>query len=263
MAQRPQPAPGAANLTPERMRAAVPILRRRIAELREFDAESVNDRDDPQITVLEAAIDEALVLILGADTLDYRRNREAAELDTARYSMYETPLDEVREGLQHGKERAIALLERMISSFEERLGDIGEDGAGHALRAIEGLDLHPEIERAAGKLYRDGHYANAVEDACKALNAFVKLRSGRDDLDGTSLMLTVFSTKTPILRFNELKDESDRSEQAGMMHLYAGAMMGLRNPRAHKIVRDDAERALEYIAFVSLLAKILDEAERV
>ena len=90
----------------------------------------------------------------------------------------------------------------------------------------------------------------------------VKLRSGRDDLDGTGLMQAVFSPKNPILRFNELKDESDRSEQAGIMYLYAGAMMGFRNPRAHRISKDDPERALEYIAFVSLLAKILDEAEK-
>ena len=30
------------------------------------------------------------------------------------------------------------------------------------------MELHPEIERAAGKLYRDGHYTNAIEDAVKA-----------------------------------------------------------------------------------------------
>jgi hypothetical protein len=37
---------------------------------------------------------------------------------------------------------------------------------------------------------------------------------------------------------------------------------GLRNPRAHKIINDDPERALEFIAFVSLLAKLLESAEK-
>ena len=95
------------------------------------------------------------------------------------------------------------------------------------------------------------------------MNGFVKIRSGRDELDGTDLMLKVFGGKEPVLRFNELKDDSDRSEQQGMMHLFAGAMMGLRNPRAHKLIQDDPERALEYVAFISLLAKILDECQRV
>jgi hypothetical protein len=40
-------------------------------------------------------------------------------------------------------------------------------------------------------------------------------------------------------------------------------MAGFRNPRAHKFIEDDPERALECIAFVSLLAKLLDGAERV
>ena len=97
---------------------------------------------------------------------------------------------------------------------------------------------------------------------CKALNALVKLRSGRDDLDGATLMQQVFGGKAPTLRFNDLADESDRSEQQGFMHLFAGAMLGFRNPRAHKIIQDHPERALEYIAFISLLAKLLDEAER-
>jgi hypothetical protein len=38
--------------------------------------------------------------------------------------------------------------------------------------------------------------------------------------------------------------------------------MGLRNPRAHGFIKDDPERALEYIAFISLLAKLLDGAEK-
>jgi hypothetical protein len=36
----------------------------------------------------------------------------------------------------------------------------------------------------------------------------------------------------------------------------------LRNPRAHGFIHDDAERALEFIAFVSLLAKLVDEAKK-
>jgi uncharacterized protein (TIGR02391 family) len=44
--------------------------------------------------------------------------------------------------------------------------------------------------------------------------------------------------------------------------MFSGAVSGLRNPRAHGFIRDDPERALEFIAFVSLLAKLLDEAKK-
>jgi uncharacterized protein (TIGR02391 family) len=125
------------------------------------------------------------------------------------------------------------------------------------------LDLHPEIARAVGKLYRDGHYANAVEDAVKALNALVRMRSGVENLDGSKLMERVFNPSNPVLRFNDLADDSDRDEQRGYMMLFSGAVAGLRNPRAHKLIQDDAERALEFIAFVSLLAKLLEGAEKV
>jgi uncharacterized protein (TIGR02391 family) len=168
----------------------------------------------------------------------------------------------VREGLARGKAEAIALLQSILRGFEEELGDLGENDAGHALRAIEGLDLHAAIDGAAGALYRNGHNAEAVRNACMALNNLVQIASDRYDLDGTDLMQNVFSANDPILKFNDGNDETDASEQRGMMYLYAGAMLALRNPRSHKFVEYDAERAVESIAFISLLAKLLDETER-
>jgi uncharacterized protein (TIGR02391 family) len=64
------------------------------------------------------------------------------------------------------------------------------------------------------------------------------------------------------LKFNDLADQSERDEQKGFMMLFNGAVAGIRNPRAHKLIKDDPERALEFIAFVSLLAKLLDGAKK-
>ena len=122
--------------------------------------------------------------------------------------------------------------------------------------------MHGEIQRAAGELYRDGHYANAIVDAVKALNGLVRMRSGEDNKDGSALMEFVFNQTSPILKFNALADQSDRDEQRGFMMLFSGAVAGLRNPRAHKIIKDDAESALEFIAFISLLAKLVDKAKK-
>jgi uncharacterized protein (TIGR02391 family) len=135
------------------------------------------------------------------------------------------------------------------------------DPTSRALRAYRDLDLHPEISRAAGDLYLDGHYANAIEDSVKALNQLVRLRSG-EELDGAKLMERVFAPGGPILRFNDLADDWDRDEQKGFMMMFSGAVAGLRNPRAHKLIKDDPERALEFIAFVSLLAKLLEGARK-
>lgn len=72
----------------------------------------------------------------------------------------------------------------------------------------------------------------------------------------------VFSPKNPVLKINNLADQSDVDEQKGFMNLFSGAVSGLRNPRAHKIIKDDPEMALEFIAFISLLAKIADKSSK-
>jgi uncharacterized protein (TIGR02391 family) len=151
---------------------------------------------------------------------------------------------------------------RVKSGFLEKLADAGRTSGSKALKAYDGLELHADVEHAAGTLFRDGHYANAIEDAVKALNARVRLRSGIDDEDGSNLMEFVFNPKNPVLKFNALVDQSDVDEQRGFMMMFSGAVAGLRNPRAHKIIKDDPEKALEFIAFVSLLAKLTDKATK-
>ncbi len=244
------------------MRMALPKLKRRLDELQAFDPSSVNERSDPRIDVLRKKIDDTLVEIFGNHTADYMRYR-IHELDTAgRNYLHPTPLSEVRDGLRRGVADAVAALTAIVELFSEKLVDQAETPTSRARRAFDSLNLHPEIGRAVAKLFRDGHYANAVEDACKILDGLVRLRSGRADVSGTSLMQTVFSTNSPVLRFNALKTETEKSEQQGMMFLYAGVMLAFRNPRAHEVVRDDPEMALEIIGFISHLATALDRAER-
>jgi uncharacterized protein (TIGR02391 family) len=253
-------------LTREHIDRAVARFRRRLEELAPFSPDAIRDRSDPSITTLEVSIEEALADALGRGTPSYKNYAPAAELDTAGFNLNGTPLPEIIEGLRRGKSRSVALLTRAISSLEEKLSEMEEpkpdEPAAKALRAYEGLDLHPEIARAASQLYRDGHYAHAVEDSVKALNTLVRLRSGLDQLDGIPLMQQAFSPNNPVLKFNDHKDKSDHDEQVGFMNMFSGAVSGLRNPRAHGFIKDDPERALEFIAFVSLLAKLLDEAKK-
>lgn len=256
--------PQSANLSLQQMELAIPKIDRRLVDLDTLDVNSVNDRSDSRINALEAQLDSLLVSIFGHGTVEYERYKwTVTKLDTASVNMfYGTPLDEVRDGLRQGIANSKAQLEAIKAGFLEELSDAGRTTTGKTLKAYEGLELHPAIERAAGKLFRDGHYANAVEDSVKALNALVRMNSGIDDKDGTALMEHVFSPKNPVLKFNSLSDSSEIDEQRGFMMMFSGAVAGLRNPRAHKIIKDDPEMALEFIAFISLLAKLADRTTK-
>ena len=109
----------------------------------------------------------------------------------------------------------------------------------------------------------DGYHWEAVFAASKALVNYVKDRSGKYDLDGVPLMRTVFSKNAPILAFNDLSDQTDQDEQEGMMHLFEGAILGIRNPGGHSFPEGTEQRAIEYISFLSLLAYRVQEARRV
>ena len=258
------PTPQPAQLTPDQIATGIRRLKKRIVELEQFDPEAVDDSSDPTIEGLQASIETALVSTFGSDTADYHRYSSAAYLHSGSISMFgPTPVHEVRDALRKSKALSITLLKQAISTLEEQQAETGVSPAAKALQAIDGLGLHPKIEKAAGQLYRDGHYANSVESACKALKIMVQLDSGRDDLDGVPLMQAVFSPKSPILAFNDLASTTDRDEQQGLMFLFSGVMAAFRNPRAHDFIEDDPERAIEVIAFVSLLAKLLEKAKRV
>ncbi len=262
--KKPPPTPQAARLSPEQMRSALPKLARRIGELKAFDVAQVNSQDDlNQLEALRTRVEDTLIEIYGADTLDYQRY-SIGTLDDTPWSMYSDSVPPAgrHRYLTSAINRAVTTLESALAMMKERMGDSGEDAGSRSIRAYGDLDLHPEIARASTKLYQDGHYSNAVEVAVKRLNAMVRMRSDLE-VDGTTLMERAFSPSNPVLRFNSMVDQSDKDEQKGFMMLFSGAVSGLRNPRAHGLINDDPERALEFIAFVSLLAKLLEGATRI
>ena len=124
------------------------------------------------------------------------------------------------------------------------------------------LNLHPRILDVSRDLFLDGYHWEAVFAAAKALVNYIKERSGRHDLDGASLVRTVFSRNDPTLAFNELSDQTDLDEQEGMMHLFEGAVLAIRNPGGHSFPEGSEQRAIEYVSMLSLLAYRVQEAKR-
>ena len=257
------PSPQPAHLSPQQIRAAVPRLEKRLGELQALDVNALTDENEEAVLEdLVRKIDDTLVDIYGTDTIEYNRYAINVLDDTPIIMGGGWPsVASRRPEIKSAVARAISTLQTAISLLRERVEDVGETTGASAIPAYGGLDLHPEIARAASKLYNDGHYANAVEASVKALNGLVRFRSGVD-ADGMPLMERAFNPTNPALKFNDLSDTSDRDEQKGFMMMFCGAVAGLRNPRAHGFIKDDPERALEFIAYVSLLGKLVDEATK-
>lgn len=122
----------------------------------------------------------------------------------------------------------------------------------------------PELRAVTESRFRSEHYADAVENGVKLLINVVAERSGRSfDLDGTGLMTTVFSERSPVLRVNANKTKSDKSEQLGYMYLFAGMVAAFRNPRAHSAdLKDSPETALMVLELVDHLLGVVRKATR-
>lgn len=127
------------------------------------------------------------------------------------------------------------------------------------IRRIGPENLHPDILRAASDLFADGHYVEAIFNAFKAVELRVKAMSGLDQT-GEPLMAAAFGDR-PRIRVSVEQGTSGESEQRGFKFLFMGAMAGIRNPKAHEFVQQrDPQRALEYLAFASILMRRLDDA---
>jgi uncharacterized protein (TIGR02391 family) len=75
-------------------------------------------------------------------------------------------------------------------------------------------------------------------------------------------MNQVFSAKNPMIKFNDMKNLTEIDEQTGLMELFAGAVLAIRNVSHHKSrdKQEDPYSTIEYLQFASFLIKKLDSA---
>lgn len=141
----------------------------------------------------------------------------------------------------------------------------------YPVQLFDAMQFHPEVIGASRSCFVSGNYREAILNAFIRFIDYVKEITGLD-LDGDDLMNQVFSfnydkkqrriTKYPIIRINELKNNSDRDEQQGFMFLCKGAAGGIRNPKAHKLIlQSNPLHTLEYLAFASLLIRRVEEGK--
>lgn len=173
--------------------------------------------------------------------------------------------EEIRDALQKsnvitraGKQKNGVVLYKQVHPYSEENND--EELSHHKI--FNQLELHPEIKKASSKLFMNEHYQESIFAAFKKVNNMVKKKSGTS-IDGKSLMLQVFSSNSPILKLNKLSNQSEIDEQEGFMHIFAGSMQGIRNPRGHEDdFADNPMKTIEYLCLASLLAKIVSKTKK-
>ena len=141
--------------------------------------------------------------------------------------------------------------------------EAGEGDNGKKVKYFALLDIHPRILKASQKLFLDEHYPQAIFEAFKQVEIMVKEKSGIKGKFGAALMQEAFSANTPILKVNDGVKDSDGDEQKGFMMLFTGAQIGIRDPKGHdNIEQKDPKVAMQYIAFASLLCRIIDKSTK-
>lgn len=123
-------------------------------------------------------------------------------------------------------------------------------------------DIHPAIKAVAEARYASGHYADAVEAAFKEIETIVKrihVAAGKAEQSGNGLMKSAFSVNNPTIRLANLTTASGKDIQQGYLEIAAGAMTGIRNPKAHANIIIDDKRARHHLYIASLIAQVVDE----
>lgn len=128
---------------------------------------------------------------------------------------------------------------------------------------------HSQIRKASRDLFFSGKHRNAVLDAMIKIEEMVKEKAKHpkdnrgQELSGRALMFKVFNPDDPLLKWSELQHQPGKDELAGYCQIFAGAMLGIRNPKAHLIFKSRPKRALQLLHFATLLAEIIDASKYV
>jgi len=245
--------------TPEEIDRAVAKLQRRIAELEALDIQTAVLEDTGRDQVAESNVRETILEVFGQyspEFIEHRHIRLSAKPLLINMDKLNAALI-----IRGAKKQVIGILRGLIERLMEKREELASSSTPTPTAFLNYLNLHPRIAGVASDLFQDGYPWEAVFAASKALVNYVKERSGQHQLDGAKLMQAVFSRNNPILAFNDLSDQTDMDEQQGMMHLFEGAVLGIRNPGGHAFPEGPEQCAVEYLSLLSLLAYRVQEAK--
>jgi uncharacterized protein (TIGR02391 family) len=247
-------------LAPEDIDRAIAKLQRRISELEALDIQAAVLQETGMDRAAISNVREAIRDVFGHNSLEFNEYKNI-RLWAGGLFMGMSKAD-IIAATERGRKRVIGTLNGLIGRLGEKREELVSSRTPQPKAFLDYLNLHPRIADVASDLFQDGYHWEAVFAAAKALVNYVKERSGQHQLDGAPLVRTVFSRNSPILSFNELSDQTDMDEQEGMMHLFEGVILGIRNPGGHSFPEGPEQRAVEYLSLISLLAYRVQEAKR-
>lgn len=121
--------------------------------------------------------------------------------------------------------------------------------------------LHDEVLRVSKEAFINGLYTEAVRSAFIEIeNKLNKIyyQETKKEAHGQHLMRILFKLENPFFVFNDLKNETQKNEQDGYCNIFAGAMLAIRNDKAHHNTPIAKEEAIKKLIFASLLFDKID-----
>ena len=147
---------------------------------------------------------------------------------------------------------------RTLSEAQERATRLRDE--------LRRRQVHPDVLKFCRAELLQENYFHAVLEATKSVAEKIRQKSGLTS-DGAQLVDEAFGLRggIPLLAFNTLRTESERSEHVGLMSLMKGMFGVFRNVTAHapKVSWPINEQdALDLLTLASYLHRRLDSAVR-
>jgi hypothetical protein len=211
---------------------------------------------NPQLKQSDGLVNEQLPLI----------QQIAARADTDLQAKLEKGMTEGSYGWPYyGVLQASQQLAGLLDSVEEAEQILGPVGP-----KLAAASLHPWIWNAAVSLWDSGHLREAVQTAAAALfdshlpaKLGVPAARSAKDLVTRAFSIEPPTAGNPRLRLADYQDSSPNwtSQHEGAQHFGMGCAQLIRNLVTHG-AQPDEETALEQLASLSLLARLIDRAKK-
>lgn len=126
--------------------------------------------------------------------------------------------------------------------------------------AFEQRNIDSRLPPSVIQLFDNGHYAQATFEAYKFVDKEIQ-RHAKSSKTGFALMMEALGGTSPAVRVNPMLTASQQDEQKGYSFLFAGSILGIRNPRGHEYdLQDDVDLCLDHLSLASLLLRKLSDA---
>jgi uncharacterized protein (TIGR02391 family) len=161
------------------------------------------------------------------------------------------------EGYQLGDDGQLSKTERVATIHEARAK------AAQLRGKLEQRNVHPDVLKfCTAELVADDYF-HAVFESTKSVADKIRKKSGLQS-DGSMLVEQAFGlgkNGIPLLAFNSLQSETERSEHTGLMNLLKGLFGAVRNVTAHEpriYWSINEQDALDVLTLASMLHRRLD-----